>query len=83
MPLKSDGNLFNSINMFNYDKLESEFFNQSVSNNVNEARPRRNIKPPADKSLVQGKWVYKKKLNEKGEVVRYKARWVAKGYVYL
>ena len=37
-------------------------------------------KLPADKSLVQGKWVYKKKLNEKGEVVRYKARWVAKGY---
>lgn len=31
-------------------------------------------------NIVTTKWVFVKKRNEKGEVVRYKARWVARGF---
>jgi len=35
---------------------------------------------PADKTSIGVKWVYKTKLNEKGELEKHKARLVAKGY---
>ena len=35
---------------------------------------------PADKTNIGVKWVYKTKLNEKGELEKHKARLVAKGY---
>ena len=35
---------------------------------------------PAGANVIKGRWVYKTKLNEFGEEVRDKARWVAKGY---
>ena len=37
---------------------------------------------PADKTNIGIKWVYKTKLNEKGEVERNKERLVAKGYAH-
>ena len=33
---------------------------------------------PADKTNIRVKWVYKTKLNEKGELEKHKARLVAK-----
>ena len=35
---------------------------------------------PADKTSIGVKWVYKTKLNEKGELEKHKERLVAKGY---
>ena len=35
---------------------------------------------PNGSKVIGVKWVYKTKLNEKGEVDKYKARLVAKGY---
>lgn len=38
------------------------------------------VDPPKDHKSIGVKWVYKTKLNERGEVEKYKARLVAKGY---
>jgi hypothetical protein len=35
---------------------------------------------PKDKPVIKGKWVFKRKLNQKGKIERYKARWVARGF---
>jgi len=35
---------------------------------------------PKDKNAIGTKWIFKNKLNEKGDVVRNKARLVCKGY---
>ena len=36
--------------------------------------------PPENKKAIGVKWVYKTKKNAKGQVQRYKARLVSKGY---
>lgn len=38
------------------------------------------VELPSHCKAIEGKWVYKRKLNNKGEILRYKARFVAKGY---
>lgn len=38
------------------------------------------VELPLNCKAIEGKWVYKRKLNNKGEIIRYKARFVAKGY---
>ena len=37
-------------------------------------------KPPPGRKVLPGRWVLSIKLGVKGEIVRYKARWVAKGF---
>jgi len=34
---------------------------------------------PTDRRVLPGKWVYKHKRGPKGEIIRYKARWVIRG----
>ena len=39
------------------------------------------IYPPPNRSILKGRWVFKKKLGVDGKVARYKARWVVKGFL--
>ena len=38
------------------------------------------VRPPTDRDVIPGKWVYKVKLKPSGQVDKYKARYVAKGF---
>ena len=53
-------------------------------NNEIEAIERNNtwdlVDLPADKNVISVKWIYKDKLNEKGEIEKHKARLVARGF---
>ena len=50
-------------------------YNSLIKNKTWRLVPR-----PRDKNVVQNRWVYNIKRNEKGEIDRFKARLVAKGY---
>ena len=39
------------------------------------------VYPPPNRSILKGRWVFKKKLGVDGKVARYKARWVVKGFL--
>jgi hypothetical protein len=41
------------------------------------------VMQPEGSTLVKVKWVFKVKLNENGDIARYKARWVARGATQL
>lgn len=38
------------------------------------------VERPIDKRILSGKWIYKLKRGANGEVLRYKARWVVRGF---
>ncbi len=38
---------------------------------------------PKDKNLVSGKWVFTVKLNKDNEIIKYKARYVARGFTQI
>ena len=38
------------------------------------------VRPPTDRDVIPGKWVYKVKMGPSGQVDKYKARYVAKGF---
>ena len=38
------------------------------------------VRPPTDRDVIAGKWVYKVKLGPSGQVDKYKAPYVAKGF---
>ena len=40
-------------------------------------------KPPKNAHILPGRWVYKIKLGPEGEITRFKARWVVKGFRQL
>ena len=52
-----------------------EELNQFERNEVWELVPR-----PNDQSVIGTKWVYRKKMDENGIIIRNKARLVAQGY---
>ena len=56
----------------------NEELDQIEKNNTWELVPR-----PEDKNVIGSKWVFKNKMNEKGQVVRNKARLVCKGYAQV
>jgi hypothetical protein len=56
----------------------NEELDQIVKNNTWELVPR-----PEDKNVIGSKWVFKNKMNEKGQVVRNKSRLVCKGYAQV
>jgi hypothetical protein len=56
----------------------NEELDQIEKNNTWELVPR-----PEDKNVIDSKWVFKNKMNEKGQVVRNKARLVYKGYAQV
>ena len=39
------------------------------------------VYPPPNRSILKGRWVFKKKLGVDGKIARYKARWVVKGFL--
>ena len=41
------------------------------------------VDKPQDKNVLPGKWVYKVKYSTDGEVDKYKAKYVAKGFVQV
>jgi hypothetical protein len=51
---------------------------QIEKNNTWELVPR-----PTDKNVIGSKWVFKKKMNEQGQIVRNKAKLVCKGYAQV
>jgi hypothetical protein len=53
----------------------NEELDQIEKNNTWELVPR-----PKDKNVIVSKWVFKNKMNEKGQVVRNKAKLIYKGY---
>jgi hypothetical protein len=56
----------------------NEVLDHIEKNNTWELVPR-----PKDKNVIGSKWVFKNKMNEKGKVVRNKARLVCKGYAQV
>jgi hypothetical protein len=59
-------------------RVMNEELDQIEKNNTWELVPR-----PENKNIIGSKWVFKNKMNEKGQVVRHKARLVCKGYAQV
>ena len=59
-------------------RATNEELDQIEKNNTWELVPR-----PEDKNVIGSKWVFKNKMNEKGQVVRNKARLVCKGFAQV
>jgi hypothetical protein len=38
------------------------------------------VDPPRNRKVLKGRWVFRYKRGPSGQVIRYKARWVVKGY---
>ena len=56
----------------------NEELDQIEKNNTWELVPRE-----VDNNVIGFKWMFKNKMNEKGEIVRNKARLVCKGYAQI
>lgn len=38
------------------------------------------MKRPRNRNVVDAKWIFKKKIDSEGNICKYKARWVARGF---
>lgn len=54
--------------------MQEEYENLTSKNTWQE------LEPPKNTHILNGKWVYKIKRNKDNQIIRYKARWVVKGY---
>ena len=68
-------NTKNALNDISWIRAMNEEIEQIEKNKTWTLVPR-----PKEKNVISGKWVFRKKLNEKGEVTWNKARLVCKGY---
>jgi hypothetical protein len=57
--------------------MDSEF-NSLMENRTWVLVPR-----PSNANIVTGKWVYAIKKDESGKIIRYKSRWVARGFTQV
>ena len=62
----------------NWITAMNEELDQIEKNDTWELVPR-----PANKNVIGTKWIFKNKMNEKGQIVRNKARLVCKGYAHI
>ena len=62
----------------NWIREMNEELDQIEKNNTWELVPR-----PENKNVIGSKWVFKNKMNDKGQVVRNKSRLVCKGYAQV
>jgi hypothetical protein len=49
-------------------------------NSLNQNKTWELVDPPKDRRILSGKWVFKLKRGPHGEVIRYKSRWVVRGF---
>src|SRR5450755_1228046 len=62
---------------------EAHLWRQAVQKELNNHETRKTftlVRPPANRKILTGKWVFKRKRNENGEIIEYKARWVLRGF---
>jgi hypothetical protein len=55
---------------------EAHFWRQAVQKELNNHEIRKTftlVRPPANRKILTGKWVFKRKRNENGEIIEYKA----------
>ena len=62
-------------NSRHWNKAMEDEYNSLIKNETWVLVPR-----PEGKNVVSGKWVYVTKRDEAGKIIRYKARWVARGF---
>jgi hypothetical protein len=56
---------------------EAHFWRQAVQKELNNHETRKTftlVRPPANRKILIGKWVFKRKRNENGKIIEYKAR---------
>jgi hypothetical protein len=76
--MNEPGNFEEASQEDNWIRAMNEELDQIEKNNTWELVPR-----PEDKNVIGSKWVFKNKMNEKGQVVRNKSRLVYKGYAQV
>jgi hypothetical protein len=56
---------------------EAHLWRQAAQKELNNYETRKTftlVRPPANRKILTGKWVFKRKRNENGEIIEYKAR---------
>ena len=69
------------LNILSYKKAikspEAHFWRQAVQKELNNHKTRKIftlVRPPANRKILIEKWVFKRKRNENGKIIEYKAR---------